>query len=82
MLGRLQGFNRVDVYQRTMHGSIIFGVPDDDAAFESHHVFRVAHFMALAVGKPHTERLKRPTVNPFKNRFHVHATKFTTGDSG
>ena len=80
MLGRLQGFDRVDMDQRAMYGAVDFGVADDDAAFENHDVFRVAYLMLFAVGKPHDERFKRPPAQPFLNRFHIHTAKCTTRD--
>lgn len=79
VLGGLQGFNAVDMNQRTMYGAIGFREADDDAAFENHDVFGVADLVLFAVGKPHDKRLKRPPAQPFLNRFHVHAVKCTSG---
>ena len=75
MLGRLQCFNRVDMYQRTMYGAVGFRIADDDSAFENHDVFGVPNLVYFAVGKPKRKRLKGPTVYPFQNRFHVHTDK-------
>lgn len=81
MLGRLQGFNAVDMNQRTMYGAIGFREADDDAAFENHDVFGVANLVLFAVGKPHDKRLERPPAQPFSNCFHVHTVKSITGEN-
>lgn len=81
MLGRLQGFNAVDMHQRTMHGPIGFRVGDDNSRLGERDVFRVPDFVAFAVRQPNHKRLERLSPQPFSNRFHVHTIKCTTVDS-
>jgi len=81
VLGRLKGFNAVDVNQRAMHHPIGFRVGNRDSRFGDRHVFGVPYLMDFAVRKPQDERLERLAPQPFSNRFHVHAIKCTTVDN-
>ena len=81
MLGGLQSRDAIDVNQGAMHGTVGFGVNDDDAVFAKRHVFRMTHLMDFAIRQAQLERLKRGAVQPFTNRFHVHTGKSTTRET-
>lgn len=81
MLSTLQSRDAIDVNQGAMNGTIRFGVNEYDAVFAERHVFRVPDLMDFAIRQPQFKRLKGGAVQPFTNRFHVHAVQLTPKDN-
>ncbi len=64
--------NAVDVNQTDMHGTIGFGVADDQMRFQQNDVFGMPYFMALAVRQPNQKRFERPLVEKLTYRLSGH----------
>ncbi len=80
MLGRLRSLDAGDMGQRTDCHPIRIGIRDDQGGSQQDNRFRVPDLMGFSTGQLDDKRLKRATVNPFSNRFGVHAPKCTTVD--
>ena len=75
----MQGFDAVHVNQGNVNNPIRVGIDNDDPILANGEQFRVAHLIVLTVGKPHLKWLKRLPIQPFPNRFCVHAVALLEG---
>jgi len=81
VLGRLKGFDAVDMHQRAKHDSVLLRVGNRDSCLGDRHVFGVTELMDFAIRQANLKRLERLPVDQVLNRFHVQTVKCTTVDN-
>jgi hypothetical protein len=81
VLGRLKGFDAVDMDQRAKYDSVLLRVCDRDSCLGDRHVFGVANLMDFAIRQSKLKRFERLPVEQVLNRFHIHTAKCTTVDT-